>query len=238
MTISTGSSSGKEDYKLYRFHSNLFLKEKPNSARLIEYFTRAINRGYDKPRYKYNIIQTSRIKNQQVFVEDLQIYKPDSQLLMLVYTGEGAPSRSEISELQDMEITDADDSFSFDGIGDECVLGTIGLKAYKDEKGDAGLEITGFSSLVTGAGGILLSKAEQITRDMGRPYILAIVICEHELVPYYARYGYEEVGERVLIEIDEKGKVVGESALENDIYATSNFHLGFMRKDLGPATSA
>lgn len=223
----------KDDLKLFKFSTEVL--QKPNAkTNLLEFLTEVLNNGYNVPRFKYNVIQTTRIKNPGVFVEDLGFLKPGSFLMVLVYTGKKVLTRKDLEQISDdnidvVDVTDDDFTLADYTIGQ--IIGTLGLKPYKDNAGELGYEITAFTSFTTGAGKLLIKKAEKISTQLNSPYLMAVVICEHDMVPYYNKHGFFEVAERLLLEVDETGRVKGTS-IEDGVYASQNFHMAFMKKKL------
>lgn len=209
------------------------LEESPNAHKSIAFLTQVLNTGYDFNKYKYGIIQSTRVKNESVFLNDLGIHVPGSFLLVLIRDKDYLKDNLTYDlKHKNYTTTEADDRLSFEQKDYSQVLGTIGIKPAKLDGSDGkGWEVTGFTSFQKGVGQFLMQKIEEIARSQDLDYLFASCICEHNLVAYYEKFGYTEIGERILIEIDEDGLVKGK-VLEEHIYATQNFTLANLKKDL------
>lgn len=209
------------------------LEESPTAHKSIAFLTQILNTGYDFNKYKYGVIQSTRVKDESVFLNDLGIHVSGSFLLVLIKDKDYLKDNL-IHDLNNHNYTttEADNQLSFEQKDYSQVLGTIGIKPAKlDADVGKGWEITGFTSFQKGVGQFLMRKIEECARLEGLDYLFASCICEHNLVAYYEKLGYTEIGERILIEIDENGLVKG-SVLEDHIYATRNFTLATLKKDL------
>jgi hypothetical protein len=216
--------------KLLRLSRDLFLPKSPSSKALIEFFTHVINTGYDYNK-KYGVIDSPRIKDASMFLEDLGLYKAESFLLMLVKNGD-IQEDALIGLLKDVEISieDMDQNFRPNDLRFEDVLGTIGGKQDTISEGQ-GWELTGVVSFQKGVGSYLIGAIADLARKQGKDHLFCSVIYEHGLSEYYKKFGFVEYGEKLLQKIDETGKVVG-GDLEDDVYALRNFHVAFLRKGL------
>lgn len=218
---------------LLKIPGEIFINSK-NSHRIITFLTERLNTGYDKVKLKYGVILSTRIKNEAAFVNDLGIKSSGSFLWLLIARKDHDPSKT-IEFLQNGSFIrkEADGNLSFEELEQKQILGTIGVKPrLEKDSGKLGWEITGFTSFLKGVGKFLLENLETLAVKEGvLDFLFASVIQEHELVPYYAKYGFEPTGVVHLLEIDDSGKVKG-GALEDGIYATRNFHVAELEKQL------
>ncbi|CCH41289.1 Sporulation protein [Wickerhamomyces ciferrii] len=210
------------------------LQESPNSHESIKFLTKVLNTGYDVVKHKFNVITSTRIKNENIFIEDLGIQAKGSFILLLIRESD-EDSTKILKDLSNGDINHviADNTLSFNNIEESQILGTIAAKA-KHLDTSFGWEITGFTSFVKGVGKFLINQLEIKARQTTEPKVdslFASVIVEHQLIPYYTQFGFIEIGEKVLLRIDENGKVKGE-ALEDGIYATRDFHVGLLKKTI------
>lgn len=215
--------------RLLKLQGVLFQKDSPKHGELISFLTQVINDGYDINK-KYNIILSTRIKNESMFISDLGFYNPENSILVLVKPKDLPPNKVSEQLNDHILIEEQDLTFDFDGLAKEQIIGTIGLKAVKDE-GKASWELTGFVSNAKGVGKYLINKVSELGRAYGIKTLLASVIFEHNLTTYYGQYGFIEYAEKQKQNINENGLVVS-GTLEDDIYATQDFHISFLRKTL------
>ncbi|ODQ79278.1 hypothetical protein BABINDRAFT_167798 [Babjeviella inositovora NRRL Y-12698] len=207
-----------------------------------------INKGYDKPRYNYGIILTARVKNG--LVPDLQL-KPGSFLSLLVSPDVGAraalqqstgkadvgswdvPGKFTCSDIQ-TRVVQADDWPKL-ALALPNVVGTIGLKPYSDHA----MEITALTAFQGAVGKMLLLHAETIVKDKelveqlavqtGVSQFVTTVIADHDLVAYYAKFGYMVDRQAVISQSDVE---TNSTSLEDGVCATADFTLVYMHKDI------
>lgn len=193
-----------------------------------------INRGYDKARYKYQIILTPRISSLEMFFSDLG-FQVDSDRCFLYLL-----SRKE--ELPYL-VADFYDTFekiclpAVDGITfyQPCVehlssafdasriLAIIGYKPASETT----FEITGFTSLAKNCGALLANNSLLHLKEHFSPEkLVAHVVVDHELVGYYENVlGFREIG-RFLFDVD------GRRSFEQGIKVSRNFHIAKLEKVL------
>lgn len=122
------------------------------------------------------------------------------------------------------------------------VLSTVGFKTHNGSKEESTVEyeITAFTSFVSGIGSKLLEFViENTFKDPNTRYfdsskvatvhLHAVVIRDHDLVPYYAKYcNFHRFGQPdLLIKANNEN-----SPLEDGIVASRDFHLAFLRRTL------
>lgn len=236
MTIDTESIPS---FKLLRFGPSLFSATAPYSSQLIDFLTEVINRGYNINK-QYNVITSTRIKSPEVFINDLGFYKPESFLLVLVKEGSDGEINADVFkriqvEANKVEIEDVTTEFDPEkDIKTEDVLGTIGGKLYDAsdaDEGEVGWELTGVTSFARGCGSYLIGVITKLAEEAKKDFLYASVIFEHGLVGYYSRFGFVECQEKLLQQVDATGRVIG-GDLEDGIYATRDFHVAFLKKQL------
>lgn len=215
---------------LLKIPGSVFI-ESPNAYQTISFLTERLNTGYDRMKFKYGVIKSARIKNETAFLNDLGIYATGSFMWILIVDKDNYTTAvSDALKDGKLDSKEARTDLSLKHISQEQILGTIGVKP-KIEGDVQGWEITGFTSFQKGVGKFLMRTIEKIAVDEKVKFLFASVICEHELVPYYAQYGFKETGKRHILEIDETGKVKGD-ALEDGIHASQTFHVAELKKEL------
>ncbi|CDK24435.1 unnamed protein product [Kuraishia capsulata CBS 1993] len=222
------------------------LTESDDSQKLEEGLIRVINRGYDKPRFKYNLIKTPRIK--VGLVRDLKLTDTRESYLGVVYvkTHEGVENGHDASSLTSQfmalgqfDLAHIKPTGTFFELsetllkeyetGKTCILGTIGIKPYKSVA--SSYELTAFTSFYPRLGEVLINQIESLAKKLGAKNIFASVITDHFLVDYYAKHDYI-VETRVLCKVDPQTGFVISDDLEDSIEASKDFELALLRKTL------
>lgn len=225
----------KHNLTLLKIPGHVFI-ESPNSHNIISFLTKVLNTGYNRVKIKFGVINSTRIKNETAFVNDLGIKSSGSFLWLVIANDKDFDPEVVLKYLQEglYETKEAGIDLSFDELDQKQVLGTIGVKPKIDSRlsKGKGWEITGFTSFLKGVGKFMITGLEKLAIEQDLDFLFATVIQEHELVPYYAQYGYKETGVVILLEVDpETGRVKGD-ALEDGIYATRDFHVAELIKHL------
>lgn len=248
--------------------------------------TGVVNKAYAKCRFRYNIIQSPRIKSPDMFLNDMLLNEEKDVVLMVLlgskekfdaieknhgYQRKFNSSLDPIDQVFDSDIPaeyasyfeqltpDTDVKYIYAGpdyVVDQDVssrvLATMGFKSYA-EYGDytenkvtlldpitKHYELTLFTSFMKGAASGLLehvltnfvqnSKSQVLDHSQtSRCIIHAIVIKDHQLVPYYEKYcGFKSYG-RPDILVSKTGEG---SPLEEGVTATSDFHIAFLRREV------
>lgn len=229
-------------YHIYSFESNELSKHE-------ELLTRVINRGYNVPRFKYNIILSPRIKNS--IREDLMIKYPNKSYLILAFSDKDA----NIDETDNASIAREKFIHTNNGLGllndlsssivlidksaggenelhfpinaESKILGMCGLKPH-----DPGYEITSFVSFYPRIGSNIIDKLEKFAKtSIGNEEIWVLAISEHELRELYEKFGYV-YKKKVLISVTANSGSCLDEKLENDIEASQDFHLDVLVKQL------
>lgn len=223
MTIGKGLAPDST-VRLIKFSREDFLSI--DSAPLIELLTTVINTGYEYNK-RYRVIETTRIKDPGCFINDLGLYKPESFMLALIKTGGDVDPATWNHDLK------IEDSKGFDTstVKPLDILGTIGGKRHQ-EAGDIGWELTGVVSFVKGVGSLLINTIGKLAIEQDVKHLFCTIIYEHGLVDYYAKFGFFEYKQKMLQRIDENGLVIG-GELEDGVFALRDFHIAFLRKQLG-----
>lgn len=220
--------------------------------------TRVLNRGYDLPRFKYNVITTPRIKNS--LVEDLGVSPlQDSYVFFCIANDEPTEDKhigcdeplddyeqtTEKLKLRYPHIAVNDVQRCYDNSVDQTrsdlplpkpledrLLSMAALKPHHTESGQA-FEVTGFVSFYKGAGSLVIREAEQFAaKFLGASQIWVTAIKEHQLREMYEKWGYNFV-EHIYVPLASNGEVDNSgSSLENDIGATRPFYLEVMMKSV------
>ncbi|KAG7857726.1 hypothetical protein KL939_002982 [Ogataea angusta] len=194
-----------------------------------------INRGYDKPRYRYGVIDTPRIKHS--LLRDLNIKDPEQSYLALFL----AP-KSDLSIEKDDSAAEATSKFiskfpevffsahvsQLDDYLDieSRILGTVGVK-----KIDRGHELTAFTSFYPQLSGKMMDFIHEVGRKIGSKTIVADVIAEHNLVEFYEKHQYREI-RRIPCKIDKQTNLVIGSVMEDGVRAKRDFTMVEMERVL------
>ncbi|KAG7817361.1 hypothetical protein KL928_004096 [Ogataea angusta] len=194
-----------------------------------------INRGYDKPRYRYGVIDTPRIKHS--LLRDLNIKDPEQSYLALFL----AP-KSDLSIEKDDSAAEATSKFiskfpevSFSAHVSQLddyldiesrILGTVGVK-----KIDRGHELTAFTSFYPQLSGKMMDFIHEVGRKIGSKTIVADVIAEHNLVEFYEKHQYREI-RRIPCKIDKHTNLVIGSVMEDGVRAKRDFTMVEMERVL------
>lgn len=190
-----------------------------------------INQGYDKVRYKYQIILTPRIKSPELLFDDLGFQVEDERCLLylLVRRDESShfvahfnetfvrlrgPVASNIAFYQPCveRLT-----FGFDM---SRILAIIGYKPASEST----FEMTGFTSLAKNCGALLAKNSLLHLKERFRPEkLIAHVVVDHELVGYYEKIlGFTETS-RFMFDVDSRN-------FEQSIKVSRNFHVARLEK--------
>lgn len=219
-----------------------FEQAQPIEKQLIE----IINRGYDKPRFKYNVIKTPRVKYS--LIDDFGVKDPTDIYLMicvapttgrLVKVDPEDNAKMVTEKLQrsypTVDLTNMTQSTDLSQILDpelsSRVLGTIACRIY-DEKHGKDREITAFTSFYRGVGSQLMSHMVEFCKeklDCDRLWI--DVISEHELREYYERQGFVLQSVEYCPIDPETGLMAG-MTLEDGLRAAQDFHVDVMSRDI------
>lgn len=206
-------------------HNTVFHSQ--HSENIQSKLVQIINKGYDKPRYKYNVIKTARIKYSLGL--DLEIEdKKGTFLGICLHPTLGWTKNDGMYTSSDIDCEYIDDN-SFDITDDmfKQVIGSVGVKPH----GTDGMELTALTSFYPKIGPALVSAIETYIESMipACRKLYAHVITDHELVPFYEKLGFK-VMETMLIEIDpQTGRMVG-NLLEDGIELSRSFELAWMEK--------
>lgn len=194
-----------------------------------------INRGYDKPRFKYQIILNPRIKSIDVFFSDLGFDKDQEECslyLLVKDKDELIPNFDDLFETLNVKEANYIGTTSYyypkvdklvEPFSTSNLLATIGYKPT-----DKGIfEITGFTSFAKGCGVNLFNySVAHIQREFYVRKLLANVVLEHDLVEYYERkLGFKET-DRVLFKKGDKSS----AGFENNIEVSKDFHIARLEK--------
>lgn len=215
--------------RILKFSKQCFGKESLHSKQLVGLLTDVINRGYDINK-QFKVIESSRIKNSSVFMEDMGLYKKESFMLMLLSDGPLSDEELARGLKGDVPIEEVALDYDPTGINTEYVYGTIGAKEHFDAEGK-GWELTGVVSFKKGVGSFLIRVITAIAKAEGKDHLFGSVIVEHNLIKYYERFGFVQVGEQVPQKIADTGEVIG-SSLEDGIFALRDFTIAFLKRML------
>lgn len=208
-----------------------------------------INRGYDKPRFKYGVVLTPRINCGML--TDLVIDKPEQAYMMVCLAPKGAhgikatDSASTVTEklissyptgkfdMANIRTCDDLDEISKaagDGTLESRILGTVCVKECKDRENTG--ELTAFTSFYPKLSPILLENIDSYCLKNTRfKHFYLEVIEEHELVPYYRKQGFELMGEEECA-VDPETHCMVSDPLEEGFRASRNIHLAKMIKSI------
>lgn len=215
-------------YQIYSFESD----EIQNNEDLLIH---TINKGYNVPRFEFNIITTPRIKHS--LIEDLCVSPPNESFLILCFVDNDDLTNEEIinynEDIDNAQITKKKllkiysnyqidfNNFRIEYDGHSIsnlklpsnftnkFLGMICLKPF-GEINQKEYEITGFVSFFPGVGSQLIRQAESFAKtDLRANKIWITAIEEHKLRRMYEKFGYKFV-KRILVPVstEENGKVV------------------------------
>lgn len=260
----------------------LFSKDRPDKFNIL---SQIINKAYSKPMAKYGIIQTTRIKNYDKLLEELQITEKKECFISILLGSEekfaqieretgyvrnfdlevfplSTASSSDIPKqyrhyfeplLPELEvkITFADEYTEINQKLANRLLAVCGYKTFyetdawaddhvSDNEQVREYELTSFASFLGGVGPQLLDYTihnfitnPQLTltnqREIEKCVVHAVVIKEHELVPYYTKYCQFETSNKPDCLLPKGGE---NSPLEDGIRASQDFHLAFLRREV------
>lgn len=233
-------------FQIYSFASPEILKS-------TESLCHVVNKGYNVPRFQYNIITTPRIKNNTTLLEDFSIDDPSNAYLVFCFQ---EPDRNvDLHVINDELIEDAQTTkekllqlhpnvdlaetkivydTSIGGVEslklpdrlDDSLLGMICLKPHEEES----FEITGFVSFYKNIGTKLIEVCELFAKEKLEAKSLHITaIHEHNLRKMYEKWGFT-FDQKVKVPLSQEG--VSSDHLEDNIGATQDFHLDLMSKYL------
>ncbi|XBA47454.1 hypothetical protein SBP28_001925 [Candidozyma auris] len=193
-----------------------------------------VNTAYDRPKDKYGIIKTRRIKDAQNFPADLQ-FSDEKDVFMTLLLG------NPVAET--VKVTQADADFVIDKTIESRILATVGFKTYDRPVKSPSVveyEMTAFTSFLRGIAPKLLDFVINMMFENPKTPLFdytsvstvqlhASVIRDHDLVPYYSKYcGFERHAiPDLLIETN-----ASNSPLEEGIVATRDFYLAFLRRTI------
>lgn len=218
------------------------------------HLTPIINKGYNIPRYQFNVITTSRVKGsiQESFaIKDLN----DAYMCVLLAPPNMARVAAEVHvatnddghvtrqklvrkyahSALDMTAWDLQPDVSVGGattlalpIGQDLDDRFLGMACLKPHEGS--YEITGFFSFYPRAGSLLLRFCDYWVFDhLQASQIWITAIHEHMLREMYEKFGYSFL-HKVLVPI-KKGGAGKSELLEDGIGASRDFHLDVMVKE-------
>lgn len=192
-----------------------------------------INRGYDKPRFRYNIILTPRIKSVDVLFSDLGFQEDEDKCIIYLLVTDR--ERSKLVPNFDECFEKTSDCCNSHAVtfykprGEKLhhpltighVLATIGYKPVEEDT----FEITAFTSFAKGCGKLL---ANYSILDLQKRFHLlklrANVIVEHDLVGYYETVlGFEEI-DRFRFDLEHS------AGFESGIETSTDFHIATLEK--------
>ncbi|QPG73638.1 hypothetical protein FOA43_000950 [Brettanomyces nanus] len=210
-----------------------------------------INRGYDKPRFKYGVILTPRVKHD--LSKDFLIEAAEEAFLAICLspqtdhlnpirnTDDGSTATKKLLEsysLGSLDFTEMEYSDDLDLVFEAYrknelqsrILGTICVKNYqglKDEK-----EVTGFTSFYPGLSAKLMEFMACYCKDQLRVAKLWVdIIEEHNLKEYYEKLGFFFISRETCHVDPITHNMLGKS-LEDGIKASRDFHVALMERDL------
>ncbi|ODV85555.1 hypothetical protein CANARDRAFT_28331 [[Candida] arabinofermentans NRRL YB-2248] len=215
-----------------------------------------LNRGYNKPRYKYGLILSPRMKHS--LLQDLIITDPDNSYITLCLapkTDDNSPlissnidastltsklieqypigtlSFENINLINGLQVHDKLEELKSDNNLEFRVLGTIGLKKYNNKLDE--FEVTAFTSFYPKVAKLLMSVTDSFAKNnLKANYLWVDVIVQHDLVEYYQQYGYVFIKE-IECKIDKNtNHVIGSNELETGVMATNDFKLALLNKRL------
>ena len=161
-----------------------------------------INQGYNKPRFQYKVMLTSRIKSSGLVLSDLGFEKPGCYLYLLIGTREWFLEHPETPGkwwdqlmINSIPAVECDETFQYTDVMTTMTLATIGMKPVKkivtDEAGEyingSTVEVTAFTSHFSNSGGLIM---ELLKRDL-------CMMAEHIRQGGESPLGEQEVYERV-----------------------------------------
>lgn len=225
----------------------------PEITEKTESLCHIMNKGYNVPRFKYNIITTPRVKNNTTLLEDFTIddpanaylifcfQEPDPNVNLHVINNEliedAHTTRQKLIDLHphvDLKNTEMRYDVSAGGDNllnlpermDDSLLGMICLKPH----GEKAFEITGFISFYKNLGTKLIQVCELFAKERLNAKSLHITaIHEHDLRGMYEKWGFQ-FENKVLVPLCNEG--ISNDLLEDNIGATQDFHLDIMSKYL------
>lgn len=193
-----------------------------------------INLGYDKVRYKYNVILTPRIKSVETFFSDLGFQDNGYRcfLYFLVRKGKAFQLISNFHESFERVCQPAIRGIDFYKPGVESlnfevpfqnISAVIGYKPTSEST----FEITGFTSVARGCGSLLANLSLLHLKEQFHPSkLVANVIVDHELVGYYEEVlGFTETS-RSLFDVDNR------QGFEESLVASKNFSIAKLEKSI------
>lgn len=217
-----------------------------------DFFISMLNKGYNVPRFQYNIITTPRIKHS--LVEDLCITPSESCYAILCFVEDTKnindyeyeielDESAEISRNKLLKMNPEIDFNNFkieiDSSNEEIKLPNnfknkfLGMSCLKPHSSNPlkSVELTGFVSFYPKIGSKLIEITEFFaTNHSKNDKIWITAIKEHNLKSMYEKWGYQHL-ECVLVPLSRDG-AVEDTHLENDIGASQDFHLDVLSKAL------
>lgn len=261
----------------------LFASERPKKFDIL---AQVINKAYSKPMAKYGIIETTRIKNYDKILDELQITENKECFITILLGSQSKFAQIEsetgfkrvfdlevfplansassdiprqyrhyfepLTATSDIKVTFADEKTVVDADLANRLLAVCGYKTFYESDAWADdhvggndqnvreYELTSFASFLGGVGPQLLEYtiANYITNpnlqltdqtNIDKCVIHAVVIKDHELVPYYTKYCQFHTSDKPDCLIPKGGE---DSPLEDGIRATKDFHLAFLRREV------
>ncbi|ODV60489.1 Rmd6p ASCRUDRAFT_70991 [Ascoidea rubescens DSM 1968] len=245
--------NGTKHPVLLKFPSSLLKGFSKGSVNFRENLTALINRAYNKPRLRYNIILTERIKHHDDILLDLGLDKSSSNCyiycLLVPRDWLGFTSDELIERFQKSTTTNStqtvliehESEFRFNKEINDRVVGIIGIKPFQDldqtslsnvygESYSNMLELTSFCSFKSKTGPLLFNLMKNdihLSFPQNFKKIVAIVIVEHNLVFYYEKIlNFIKIDNSIVkIKLKSGQSTEKNVLLEGGIKATRDFHL-------------
>lgn len=193
-----------------------------------------INAGYDKPRFKYNIVLTPRITSAESFLQSLGMDSdPSNSLLFLAVNSSGISGIDTTVDHKDhIQWHTLLSETLVQEIPSSCVIGTIGYHPYSTTSLGNQYEVTAFTSFAQGIGKTLLQATIRYCKILPQmnpiDAFIAKVFVEHELVPYYQKLGFQEI-DRILVT---KASLIypehSKASLEDSIQVSRDFNIAIL----------
>ncbi|CCD24390.1 Rmd6p NDAI_0D00760 [Naumovozyma dairenensis CBS 421] len=189
-----------------------------------------INKGYEKPMIKYNLVQTQRIRGPAVFFQELALADDRSLLYLTVKdTEEVSGALQEDTTIGDYEFFTIKSNESYNFTPDN-VQATIAYRPNPQDDAPNTFEVTAFTSFIRNGGldifNATLPHFKKIDQKCDR--LLVKVIADHELVPYYEnKLDFIET-HRVLVPKSQLEK----SGFHDTFRVSRDFHVASMIRDI------
>lgn len=204
-------------FTFYKIPEPFLVGDEENVSKTRENLTKFINKCYDIPRYKYNIITSSRVQNPKTLAKEIGLNR-ESALYVLVADSGPLTSVKGVN-ISSIECIECDEEFEYTEEMVTRTVGTIGDKKIEENVS----ELSAYTSNVPNGGRLLFDLLlRQVDPKMVT--IEAVIIIEHELTGFYDKLGFVTVDKKK-VELG-KGNV---RSMDSDASATKEFTLGIMR---------